>query len=808
MAQPTQYCWVDFNKAFELAHTAARQQRCLAQYDANGAVYLESVLRNTDRHAFAAAYHTPGSNYEIAILRGLEGTVAGVEWLDAIASVATSVDEEVAYWQRHGIGAFRYQWHNLFLPGLVETVTLRNVFGLETSVILKSTVESQGPWTTVVFSPPFVLDLLFAGHCNASLIRGTPDDILNTWCDGQSPRPFESFIGLSPYERHIGVVRDTLGPFLAIDLYIVPVLSPVGALATDLISAFHDTLNASSAALYSALDGALVVTPVPPAWPSNLLVYGGSPFCTYLEPQTYVQAPFTSTDDCTRSSQWTVRIPRRSLVLALALVNDSIDVICAQQSLTSTICAKTLLAAKELAPRGHRDSTLLQNATAAVAALNISVMQFASDVSQANYSLLLQPLLQPPFAFYGWILLLDWIAGIREVISLQGDNGTLVLISDAYDTTSTTPTSAVIGSSTLGLYYLVAYSVVALGAVALATLVVSTVSHHDVTGTNFFVFNRVAGSTWLGRPLLLLRGGSAILLLSSAPISLTQPYGVFVQLALPRHSIWETSIMAWEATWVSYVLHEVVLPLRYQNACFLAILGTALAWLCTVIIDVAWPLTVTTSVDRECSIAEAYYTMLCASAVVQTGHRQRLLLLSAVQCLGLPCLWLFNWAKCKNRQSPSLKDARLPFVGQVFLASRHDAAAQLASGLIPLGPWLFLDLKLWRLLITSPSVAIIGPFEPHAAVYRDNRWVPRVWVVVGTMYVAAAIYSSVSYLGLAQGLLTNDLVWPAFNMTGSHSFLANWFNEPAHVLGADSSAIALTNHQQINALGLFNLTQP
>ncbi|EQC27671.1 hypothetical protein SDRG_14579 [Saprolegnia diclina VS20] len=268
MAQPTQYCWVDFNKAFELAHTAARQQRCLAQYAANGAVYLESVLRNTDRHAFAAAYHTPGSNYEIAILRGLEGTVAGVEWLDAIASVATSVDEEVAYWQRHGIGAFRYQWHNLFLPGLVETVTLRNVFGLETSVILKSTVESQGPWTTVVFSPPFVLDLLFAGHCNASLIRGTPDDILNTWCDGQSPRPFESFIGLSPYERHIGVVRDTLGPFLAIDLYIVPVLSPVGALATDLISAFHDTLNASSAALYSALDGALVVTPVPPAWPS------------------------------------------------------------------------------------------------------------------------------------------------------------------------------------------------------------------------------------------------------------------------------------------------------------------------------------------------------------------------------------------------------------------------------------------------------------------------------------------------------------------------------------------------------------
>ncbi|EQC27672.1 hypothetical protein SDRG_14580 [Saprolegnia diclina VS20] len=119
---------------------------------------------------------------------------------------------------------------------------------------------------------------------------------------------------------------------------------------------------------------------------------------------------------------------------------------------------------------------------------------------------------------------------------------------------------------------------------------------------------------------------------------------------------------------------------------------------------------------------------------------------------------------------------------------------------------MWFDLKLWRLHFASPTAAMVAPIEPDPSVIR-TRWGPRVWVIIGTVYVAAAIYSSVSYLGLAQGILTNDLIWPAFNMTGSHSFLANWFNEPAHVQGAETSAIALTNHQQINALELFNLSQ-
>ncbi|RHY18071.1 hypothetical protein DYB25_004290 [Aphanomyces astaci] len=42
----TQYCWVDLTQRFEVAHTQNRQDRCENLHKANGAVYMETVLRN------------------------------------------------------------------------------------------------------------------------------------------------------------------------------------------------------------------------------------------------------------------------------------------------------------------------------------------------------------------------------------------------------------------------------------------------------------------------------------------------------------------------------------------------------------------------------------------------------------------------------------------------------------------------------------------------------------------------------------------------------------------------------------------
>ncbi|OQS02140.1 acyl-CoA dehydrogenase [Thraustotheca clavata] len=42
----TQYCWVELNQTFELAHTSKRQERCKLRQSSNAAMYLEAVLLN------------------------------------------------------------------------------------------------------------------------------------------------------------------------------------------------------------------------------------------------------------------------------------------------------------------------------------------------------------------------------------------------------------------------------------------------------------------------------------------------------------------------------------------------------------------------------------------------------------------------------------------------------------------------------------------------------------------------------------------------------------------------------------------
>ncbi|KAF0683155.1 Aste57867_24771 [Aphanomyces stellatus] len=52
----TQYCWVDMNRTFEVAHTAARQRCSDRYYSTNGAVYIETILRCQEWDNFIQNY--------------------------------------------------------------------------------------------------------------------------------------------------------------------------------------------------------------------------------------------------------------------------------------------------------------------------------------------------------------------------------------------------------------------------------------------------------------------------------------------------------------------------------------------------------------------------------------------------------------------------------------------------------------------------------------------------------------------------------------------------------------------------------
>ncbi|KAF0714692.1 hypothetical protein As57867_003731, partial [Aphanomyces stellatus] len=67
MWMATQYCWVDLNQTFEIAHSTARQTRCASRYATNGAVYMETVLRNQDWDDFLRNYGGASGIFTVAI---------------------------------------------------------------------------------------------------------------------------------------------------------------------------------------------------------------------------------------------------------------------------------------------------------------------------------------------------------------------------------------------------------------------------------------------------------------------------------------------------------------------------------------------------------------------------------------------------------------------------------------------------------------------------------------------------------------------------------------------------------------------
>ncbi|EQC27747.1 hypothetical protein SDRG_14496 [Saprolegnia diclina VS20] len=810
---PTQYCWVDFNKSLELAHTATRQERCRRQYAANGAVYFEAVARNMDYVAFTT---TPDPNlcFLLAIQRGLEASSVGVRWLDSVAHVTTTVGEEVAAWQLHGITAFRYQWQNVLVPRLDEAATLVNALGIESSLTLKSIASSHGAGSSDAFSGSFAVDVNSVCACNMSLIRDTPN-FLNTTCVETLAQPFEAYT-YAPFffgATHTSLVRAALGPLGSIDLLVVSPPVALISLTRALSTAIYRELETASATRYAKLR-TFTVAPTPPAWTTaSFAFYGGSLLCDHGTPQTFLQPPFARADECRVQSLWTMSVSPIAMVSVLTLVNDSVESICGL--VTSEVCESSLHLAQTLVPRSL-NPILVQNATATTAAIGISVVQMAVDTVELSDTLLRQPLLETSsFAFYGWVLLLDWVAGKREVVSFQGDNGTLVVISDAYDTTAqTSPASRVLSQASITVYYLLVYSSLVLSALVLVSSLQFGTLDRPLHRSSIASFHRVASSTWLGRPLVGLRGATAMLVLSSAPVGIVRPFNLYTQLELPRRPLFETWVLAWEAAWASYVLHELMLPLTRHDARAAGMLSTTLLMGSCILLDVVWPVTVVASIDRSCTEAdpapEYIYAMqlVCNSSSIALGSPRRLLLLAVVAMSAVVLsVVIFHHSKHPVRTLDSLL---VPGVAHAFYKQHDDATRRIDDICMGLLPWrqnAVLDIKLWAIVrpaaddVLTPVVPMLGPTvhvksSGGTRLELSSRGKAFLWLIVGSLYVGLDLGSSFSYLKLLETTLSNDLVWPAFNITGAHVFLAKGMSQWSSTMALHDAAI--------NQVGVFN----
>ncbi|OQS07718.1 hypothetical protein THRCLA_00288 [Thraustotheca clavata] len=130
----TQYCWVDWNKTYELSVTIKRQNRCLKNYFDNAAMYWEPLLRNSDINditsgPFKSAIYT-------AMFDTINNTTRGQTWLASLWLPMIEINEEVALWKLHGLTRWQTQLTNYYEQGLQQDLIIENALGIRQRVTI------------------------------------------------------------------------------------------------------------------------------------------------------------------------------------------------------------------------------------------------------------------------------------------------------------------------------------------------------------------------------------------------------------------------------------------------------------------------------------------------------------------------------------------------------------------------------------------------------------------------------------------------------------------------------------------------
>ena len=400
------------------------------------------------------------------------------------------------------------------------------------------------------------------------------------------------------------------------------------------------------------------------------------------------------------------------------------------------------------------------------------LQMYASAVPEVE----MQPLLDPAFAYFGWMMLYEWAIGEREVISLQGDIQTVNVISVAYPAAvSYVPTApAALGPY---LWHSAAMTSGILCAVGVTAIVLGYRS--NLWG----MFNSIVSSVWMARHLLAARGTLACICLATAPTSV-RAISETRQLDPRPRSLGASLVLSSEALWLLYLWYEVTRPVLRRSTAKLPC--AALAWVTLVCLDQGWPVTWRVYLKRSCDLNDLT-VVTCSSGSVAVGCWYRLVV------VGLVLLGVVVGAALLSRSEHNTDLHRLlPLPLSSYTPSgtvELDMTSAFLCGIVPIsirGVAYVADIKLWRVLacdaydvtLRRRRIVFVGGSlhsiriraTPTARQRKMTHHVPLLLTGIG--YLIMTLSSNVAYLSVMSESLANDFGWSGFNTSGTHAFLA------------------------------------
>ncbi|KAF0713292.1 hypothetical protein As57867_004406, partial [Aphanomyces stellatus] len=803
------YCWLDLNRTFEMAHTAKRQSRCTNVELHNGAVYMELVIRNSPYGCLTTS--TWASAIESTILAPLRRIPKGHDWLVAYDQrTIFTISDEVVYWSSHGIQYWLNNMQNLYHDGIDDSIHIQNALGYTQSIGTKKvslSLRGVGSWSTLLANIGVFNDLVSCQYLGCSLIRqanNSVDALGLSWVDDILVP------GVSP---GITLVQQVIGPFTAIDIKWVVKPSSLLRFVQLWRAQLYQTLTTQT-----GFEGTVAtVDPVPMHWmQGGTQFYGGNPMCPYGTPQPYVQPSFGYYDDCGSQIPHTIDLSGFSILFSMLWMPSSVSVpnICAMCDTTVRACTQALLQSQRFKPTGNilapaSMTTLVQDAVA----LNICFMQMATR--NGIDFVLTQPLIDAryndPWTFYGWVMIYDWLVGAREVYRFDGDESSVTLMSQTAPTVTMAANPLELPQHACTyIWYITVYVTFVLCGVGVLALLYALVVKLDFDGRNLFQVNRVVGSTWIGRPVLFLRSMTALIVLSTSSVEFTNRNGFAALLLAPR-SFWLSALFAGEATWLNYIIQDILLPLAKGTSKY-SFVSPLVTWIALVSWDQSAPIEASATAQSNCTISYLGLIVGCESGLVSIGSWPRLVNLMWL-CLGLSVV-PFCFAQF-HRWFRGVRDARIESPSYVSAAAKAyfvssgdlDSVASVMAGLLCVSDVQF-DIKLWQHfekvrngpMNTGPSLP-----RPQLPIPDESRFrrVVRVGIMLlGFMYMIATLVGSYTFLNLTQDTMANDFWWEGFNSTDHQTFLASWFNTQLQTTNS-LAATQLDNSQYSDPLQLY-----
>ncbi|KAF0709208.1 Aste57867_6048 [Aphanomyces stellatus] len=319
------------------------------------------------------------------------------------------------------------------------------------------------------------------------------------------------------------------------------------------------------------------------------------------------------------------------------------------------------------------------------------------------------------FEFFAWLYLIDWINSYREVVRFEGSSGTTTLISGAILGRRTLANPQEIPTN-VAYYTRVALeymTYVLIGVAGFVCISIATNRGH-IEGWNMLAFNRVAGLVWIGRPLMMLRGITAISLLSTATLNLTRPLNGITTQFVHVQSNWLTTLLSsGEMSWFVYVVNDLFSVVTQGRTKRYAMFSSLLVWLLTTIWSFVQPVEHFVTIDRQCTVVVVDFQLECNIGTLAIGRQDRfwgLLILASGCCVVAyaadQALFAANPPPMQSSLLHASATHHFAQTNWIFDGQYHlDYASAVLTGLVAIpfrnGRVVALNIKTWRVVILS-----------------------------------------------------------------------------------------------------------